>query len=603
MSKESYNKKLDEILKLTQFEKMEKTRSNGKEFIIKEEKDIEEALKKLLDEENIDEQSFQKMKPIGSKAPRLYGLAKVHKKHIPLRPVLSMPGSPYYNIGKFLSQYLARVPECNIQTSTEEISNKIKNIEIEEDEELISFDVSSLYTNVPIEESIHDCANLLYAEKNHKGVPYFSKETFIKLALMATSNVIMLTHDGYYKQTDGLAMGSPLAPFLANAWMSKFDAIIATMTETKESCGENVKNQTLSQRAKYDRKCKIKSEYSKEKQPSSQKSKSGGRVRSKLYERYMDDIITIIKKSTINNKLDEINQLHRKLTFTKELEEDGIISFLDMLLMRNGNHICSTWFTKATDTGLMINFHALAPNKFKRSMIVGMVHRIYKACSHWQYITESLTKAKAMLKANQYPEEYIEKTISETLTNIIQKQNKEHDQNEEKIEEEKKEDILFFINYRGKITEEYCNSLRKICFDKDSPASHIPIKIIMTSRKLKTVLPSLKPPVEKILKSDVVYKITCSLCKQCYVGKTERHVTTRLREHILREGPMKSHAEKCGEQITNDNITIEREVRDRNKLSTYEALYIKIINPQINTKDEFRRKLYIKWIIDSIYSK
>ena len=95
--------------------------------LIKEEKDIEEALKKLLDEENIDEQSFQKMKPIGSKAPRLYGLAKVHKKHIPLRPVLSMPGSPYYNIGKFLSQYLARVPECNIQTSTEEISNKIKN--------------------------------------------------------------------------------------------------------------------------------------------------------------------------------------------------------------------------------------------------------------------------------------------------------------------------------------------------------------------------------------------------------------------------------------------------------------------------------------------
>ena len=272
-----------------------------------------------------------------------------------------------------------------------------------------------------------------------------------------------------------------------------------------------------------------------------------------------------------------------------------------MLLIHIGNHICSTWFTKATDTGLMINFHALAPNKFKRSMIVGMVHRIYKACSHWQYITESLTKAKAMLKANQYPEEYIERTISETLTNIIEKQNKEQDQN--KDEEKKKEDILFFVNFRGKITEEYCKQLKKICFDKESPAANIPIKIIMTTRKLKTVLPSLKPPVDKVLKSDVVYKITCSLCKQSYVGKTERHLTTRFREHILREGPMKTHAEGCGEELNDNNITVEKEVRERSKLATYEALYIKIINPEINTKDEFRRKLYIKWIIDSIYNK
>ena len=145
--------------------------------------------------------------------------------------------------------------------------------------------------------------------------------------------------------------------------------------------------------------------------------------------------------------------------------------------------------------------------------------------------------------------------------------------------------------------------MKKVCHDNESPAESIPIRIILTTRKLKTVLPSLKAPVEKILKSDVVYKITCSLCKQCYVGKTERHLTTRYREHILRDGPMKSHAQNCKEKLTEDNISIEKEVRERNKLSTYEALYIKIIKPEINTKDEFRRKLYIKWIIDSLYEK
>ena len=36
----------------------------------------------------------------------------------------------------------------------------------------------------------------------------------------------MSTHDGYYKQDDGLAMGSPPAPRLANGWLSQFDNII-----------------------------------------------------------------------------------------------------------------------------------------------------------------------------------------------------------------------------------------------------------------------------------------------------------------------------------------------------------------------------------------
>ena len=47
-----------------------------------------------------------------------------------------------------------------------------------------------------------------------------SKETFIELATMSNCNVLMLTHDGFYRQKDGLAMGSPPAPILANGWLS-----------------------------------------------------------------------------------------------------------------------------------------------------------------------------------------------------------------------------------------------------------------------------------------------------------------------------------------------------------------------------------------------
>ena len=53
--------------------------------------------------------------------------------------------------------------------------------------------------------------------------PAIDKETFITLAKIASYNVIMLTHDGFYKQIDCLAMGSPPANHLANEWLSQFD--------------------------------------------------------------------------------------------------------------------------------------------------------------------------------------------------------------------------------------------------------------------------------------------------------------------------------------------------------------------------------------------
>ena len=79
------------------------------------------------------------------------------------------------------------------------------------------------------------------------------KETFMTLANLASCGVIMSTHDGFYKQIDSLAMGSPLVPHLANGWLSQYDNII-----------------------------------------------KGG---AKLFTRYMDDILRDIKTQEIDNKL------------------------------------------------------------------------------------------------------------------------------------------------------------------------------------------------------------------------------------------------------------------------------------------------------------
>lgn len=75
-----------------------------------------------------------------------------------------------------------------------------------------SFDVTSIYTNVPPKEAIQVCADMLYNGINE--TPPVNKQTFICLAELSSSNVLMLTHNSYMKQVNGLAMGSPPAPIL-----------------------------------------------------------------------------------------------------------------------------------------------------------------------------------------------------------------------------------------------------------------------------------------------------------------------------------------------------------------------------------------------------
>ena len=224
-----------------------------------------------------------------------------------------MPGSAFYKIGNQISKWLSVVDECNINSSTKLISDRLPDIELDEESELISFDMTSLYTNVPLNEAIQDCTELLYSGRYHK--PPVDRQTFIELVSLCSCNVVLLTNDGFYRQVDGLAMGSPPAPQLANGWMSKFD--------------ERIKGN------------------------------------STLYSRYMDDIIRDIKKNQIDSKLDEINNLHPSPKFTVEREKNSSIPFLDMEIHQTQGRLTSTWHTKPTDTGLMMNFHAMAPVKYK----------------------------------------------------------------------------------------------------------------------------------------------------------------------------------------------------------------------------------------------
>ena len=486
-------------------------------------------LKELKEKNKISESLFSRLKPTGSQPPRLYGLAKIHKRYVPVRPVLSMPGSAYYKIGNIVSKWLSVVTECNINSSTKTISDYLPSIELADETELVSFDVSSLYTNVPLKEAIEDCTELLYSGKYPK--PPVDRQTFVELVSLCSENVIMLTQDGYYRQIDGLAMGSPPAPQLANGWMNKFDNLIK---------GE-----------------------------------------AKLYARYMDDILREINKSEINGKLNEINNLHPALNFTIEREIDSTIPFLDMKIERSQGKLSSKWYTKPTDTGLTLNFHSLTPLKYKKSVVSGLIHRVHRACSNWHNFHESLKKAKIILESNQYPKSFYDPIIKKTLNNILTKSDKKEDEDNE--EEEQK---MVFVSYRGKVSERFEQSLMKL---------KAPCKIIFMLKKLKSCLPSLKPQVEKSFKSGVVYQIKCSRCSACYVGQTTRHLIYRIKEHRRNGPVANHMKACNLELTMDNVSILCSNTKSTYKLMTLEALMINEIKPTLNTKDEYRsRSLVIK---------
>ena len=349
-------------------------------------------------------------------------------------------------------------------------------------------------------------------------------------------------------------MGSPPAPHLANGWLSKYDQIIQD--------------------------------------------------NSSLYVRYMDDILCNIKPDDVQERLGMINSLHPKLAFTFETETESSISFLDMIIHNDGGKLSSSWFRKPTDTGLTLNFHALSPIKYKRSVVISFVHRIYRSCSSWAHFHDGITDAITILENNQYPSEFYMPIINKTLQKLVSVKDDVTDDDEvtddvsmnlcnESVDENAclhmindKDKYKFFLQYRGKETDKFINALKRL---------NAPCNFVLTTRKLKTVLPSLKPSVPGMLLSKVVYKLDCPGCNASYVGQTVRHAGRRLREHLRSRGIMRAHLDTCEsckniDFDENDIISILGNSTSLVRLLTLEALFIEQIKPVLNSKDEFRSR-------------
>ena len=81
---------------------------------------------------------------------------------------------------------------------------------------LVSYDVTNLFTNIPLQETIDIAISLIF---NHNPNLNITTKELKKLLLFATSQTHFIFNSEFYNQIDGVAMGSPLAPVLVNIFM------------------------------------------------------------------------------------------------------------------------------------------------------------------------------------------------------------------------------------------------------------------------------------------------------------------------------------------------------------------------------------------------
>ena len=103
-------------------------------------------------EGNIDENTYKKVYHTGASAPKFYGLPKIPKEDVPLRPIVSSIGSVTYGVAKELLRILKPLVGNSIHhvNNSKEFAEEIRNIKLERGDCITSFGVTSLYTSLPV---------------------------------------------------------------------------------------------------------------------------------------------------------------------------------------------------------------------------------------------------------------------------------------------------------------------------------------------------------------------------------------------------------------------------------------------------------------------
>jgi hypothetical protein len=367
---------------------------------------------------------------------------------------------------------------------------------------MISLDVESLFTNIPVREAIELSINIIMEKKKKdKNYTKLAAKDLRNLFELAVTNTPFRFYDQLYMQVDGVSMGSPLAPIIADVFMTHIE-------------------QQLENYDQFDR--------------------------IKMYLRYVDDTFIIFngQESDADQLVKFVNGLHPKLKFTCEIEKKFELPFLDVKVMKQRTKFETTVYKKETHTGQLLHWQSCQAKKYKISLIKTLTYRALNICSSKQLLDQQCELIKTTMVKNGYPMNLVKRKIK----NTIDQYQKTNQSNKIKL----KDKLFIPITYHG-IESIIMSTKIKNKIELLFPT----IEVIFGFKKGLTLgklfMKNFKG--KDLMDIGVIYKLTCNTCDQVYIGQIKLNVNERMKQH--KDGLRKPDISRAADHmILNNNHII-----------------------------------------------
>ncbi|XP_064111382.1 uncharacterized protein LOC135218865 [Macrobrachium nipponense] len=265
----------------------------------------------------------------------IYGNVRTHKQGNPLRPIISQIPAPMYLLAKKLNTILTPyIPDTYSLKSSAEFLEALRVTPTGGC--IASMDVESLFTNVPVDETIQMILDKVYRDPDIPplNIPEHALRALLEIS---TKKAPFSDHRGrMYTQIYGVAMGSPLRVLFANVYMC-----------------------TVEERV----------------------FQNSGKPR--MHVRYINDTFVSTDSQVEIEQLRRAFHDHSRLSYTIEHCQDRRLPFLDVLVKQQDTRFRMNVYTKPTNLGMCMNRESECPERYKHSTISTFVRRALSHCSSW----------------------------------------------------------------------------------------------------------------------------------------------------------------------------------------------------------------------------